>query len=111
MNEKGQPTTEVSLWDPQSKEWSTGPNLPGKGMAGFGASAWDLHDRLIVSNIDGKVFELAADGKEWIDRGESRNARFFHRIIPRDDHSLISFGGANMESGKFTEVEVIELPR
>jgi N-acetylneuraminic acid mutarotase len=109
MNKKGEPTTEVSVYDPNKNEWSDGPRLPGKGMDGFGAACWDINGKLIVSNIDGKLYKLDEAGSDWIALPDTRDARFFHRLLPLDDHRLISIGGANMESGKFTDPEIIEV--
>ncbi len=109
MNQKGEPTTEVSTYDLNKKEWSDGPRIPGKGMDGFGAACWNLNGKLIVSNIDGKLYKLDDAGAQWTELPNTRDARFFHRLLPLDEHRLISLGGANMESGKFTEPEIIEV--
>ncbi len=108
MNSDGAPTRECEIYDPKSKTWSKGPEMDGQdGMAGFGASGWSMNGRLIVSNIHGDVQELAKDGATWLDRGKSNDARFFHRLLPLTDDSLVAIGGASMESGKFLTPEVI----
>lgn len=110
MDKKGGPTKEVQVYDPKSDFWSKGPNLAGKGrMAGFGAAGWSVGGKLIASTYEGKLLQLAEDGESWKDLGTTEESRFFHRLVPLTDSSLISLGGANMESGKFLDLEVIEL--
>lgn len=107
MDEEGGPTTAVEIYDPKSAAWFHGPPLVGKPMTGFGAAAWSLNGRLLVSTMGGEIQQLCADGTEWMVTGKTRDARFFHRLLPLDRETLIAIGGANMDSGKFTAPEVI----
>ncbi|MCA9145538.1 MAG: hypothetical protein KDB05_22240 [Planctomycetales bacterium] len=109
MQEQGGPTTRVDVFDVQSGKWSQGPSLQGEGMDGFGSSAFATGGRLYVSTYSGKLQRLAADGQSWEIVKELERARFFHRMLPLSDTQLISVGGASMQSGKFEEVDVIEL--
>lgn len=109
MDEEGGPTTAVEIYDPQSAAWSHGPSLVGKPMTGFGAAAWSLKGRLLVSTMDGEIQQLANDGSAWMVTGKTRDARFFHRLLPLDGETLITIGGANMDSGKFTAPELIRV--
>ncbi|MEM7473469.1 MAG: DUF1668 domain-containing protein [Planctomycetota bacterium] len=109
MSQKG-PTKAVSVFDTKSETWSVGPELPGKGMmAGFGAAAWSHAGKLVVSTYEGKVLHLSDDHQSWEDVGATDDSRFFHRLLPLEEASLISIGGANMREGKFLALEVIEL--
>ncbi|MEO8497619.1 MAG: kelch repeat-containing protein [Planctomycetota bacterium] len=109
MQETGGPTTRVDVYDPQSGKWSQGPSLIGEGMDGFGASAFATGGQLYVSTYSGKLQRLAQDGKTWEVLQELERARFFHRMLPLSDTQLISVGGASMQTGKFEEVDVIDV--
>ncbi len=108
MNEADGPTRSTAYFDANSGQWSEGPDLIGdEGMNGFGAAAWSIQGRLIVTNNSGCIQVLSSDGKEWQQIGVTQDARFFHRLLPFDNQSLVALGGANMKSGKFTRPEVL----
>lgn len=108
MNDKGRPTKAVSIYDPVTKSWSEAPELIGKeAMAGFGASGWSVDGRLIITTYEGDIQQWDDTEKKWSVLGQSTDARFFHRLLPIDAKQLIAIGGANMESGKFLDLEVI----
>lgn len=110
MNSNNGPTRAVEVYDPSTNTWISGPEIIGEtGMDGFGASAWSVNGQLTVTNIQGDIQVLNADGKSWNSLGTARDARFFHRLLPLDPTTLVSVGGANMESGKFLEPEMIEV--
>jgi N-acetylneuraminic acid mutarotase len=110
MQHEGGPTRRVDVFDPQTGAWSQGPDLLGDdGMVGFGAAACAAGGRLYVSTIKGDLQRLAADGARWELVGKTPTARFFHRMLPIDESHVLVVGGANMESGKFEEVEVLEV--
>ncbi len=98
------PTTDVMVYDPADDSWASGPSLPGEGMAGFGNSAFAAGAALYVSVYDGHVYRLAADGNGWESVGQLDPGRFFHRMLPVSDGELLIVGGANMRSGKFTDI-------
>jgi len=110
MDRSGGPTLATSVYDPHAQRWSSGPPLVGaQGMVGFGAAAWPLDGRLIVTAYDGSVQALSADQHAWISLGQTQDARFFHRLLPYAPGHLILVGGANMDSGKFVDLEVIRV--
>ena len=110
MNESGGPTREVMTYEPNSDTWSHAGQLVGeKPMAGFGASAWSNHGKLIATTFEGSIQTWNAESRAWVERGHSKDARFFHRILPLNSKSLVSLGGANMNEGKFAEVEIITI--
>lgn len=107
MDHEG-PTRNVSIYDPGSQTWSEGPALVGeKNMDGFGASGWSTGGQLIVTTYAGDIQRLAADGSSWKVCGKTQDARFFHRLLPLSEDTLVSVGGANMEEGKFLEPEMV----
>ena len=110
MNKAGGPTREVQVYDPKTNSWSTGPELNGEsGMAGFGAASWSVGGKLLVSTYEGKVLQLSNDGQSWQELGDTQDSRFFHRLVPLNATSVLAVGGANMESGKFLELEVLSV--
>ncbi|TWU47775.1 Kelch repeat-containing protein [Rubripirellula reticaptiva] len=111
MNSDGKPTTEVNVYDPSSNSWIAGPSLPGSGMSGFGSASFATGGRLYVSTMDGFVHQLAGDEQSWTTVAKSDPARFFHRMLPTNERELLMIGGANMEIGKFTQIDRIELPQ
>ena len=108
MNDNGGPTKAVAVFDPATKSWSELPELIGeKAMAGFGASGWSAGGKLIVTTYEGDIEQWDDAAKNWKVIGKSTDARFFHRLLPINDASLIAIGGANMEIGKFLDLEII----
>ena len=100
----------MAVFDPQSSVWSEGPKLVGDHqMTGFGASAFATGGNLYVSTYSGKLQRLAADGARWEIVRTLPTARFFQRMLPIDSRRLLVVGGANMEMGKFAELEVVDV--
>ncbi len=116
MQKKGGPTTRVDVFDPASGKWAEGPSMfdtladadRGKGMEGFGASAYTLGGRLIVSTYNGNVQVLEPGRGEWKIAGRLKDDRFFHRMLPYESRLLL-VGGASMRSGKRLHFEAVEL--
>ncbi|MBX3442429.1 MAG: hypothetical protein KF774_08475 [Planctomyces sp.] len=107
MQKEGGPCTKVSIFDPRSGAWSEGPSIEGKPMAGFGSSAFAVGGDLFVSTSESTLQRLSADGQRWETVQELPTGRFFHRMLPIDDHRVVIVGGASMQSGKFEEVDVV----
>lgn len=127
QNETG-PTTAVAIYDPASNKWSEGPDLyvkadakPQDGkekalrgmssgaMTGFGASTFATGGTLFVTTVQGTLQKLSADGTKWEVTASDILPRFFHRLLPLDKSHLVVVGGSNMSSGKFEEVEIIDV--
>lgn len=110
MDPQSGPTREVRIYDPSEKTWSRGPDLLGEqDMIGFGASAWSIDGQLVVTCYNGDIQILAEDGSEWRSVGRTKDARFFHRLLPLDRGLLLSVGGANMAEGKYVVPETIRV--
>ena len=108
MQSSGETTTRVDVYEPASKTWTQGPSLPGEGMAGFGSAAYAVGNHLYVSTINGFVHQLGSGSDAWKTVAKVDPGRFFHRMIPHDGN-LLMVGGANMQIGKFTDIELIKL--
>ncbi len=110
MDRSSGPTRNTSVYDPGTQQWAEGPELLGtQGMVGFGAAAWPVDGKLVVTAYDGSVQVLSSDQQSWIAAGSTEDARFFHRMLPFGEKRLVLVGGANMEIGKFTQPEVIRI--
>lgn len=107
MKMQGGPTTAVNVYDPATDFWSDAPPLLGTSLDGFGSSAFACNGDLFVSTISGSLQRLSADGSQWNFAGQFDHPRFFHRMVPWKDSTLVSVGGGNMMTGKVTEVELI----
>lgn len=116
MQSKGGPTTRVDVFDPVSAQWSQGPSLidpkadadRGKGMEGFGSSAYMVGGRLFVSTYGGNVQVLDSDHASWRISAKLEDDRFFHRMLPFNGRLLL-VGGASMRAGKRLHFETVEL--
>jgi hypothetical protein len=109
MQHEGGVCTKVDIFDPATQKWTEGPSIQGEGMEGFGASAFATGGSLFVSTNNARLQRLSADGSAWEIVRELPRGRFFHRMLPLDDHRFVLVGGANMEVGKFEEVDVISV--
>ena len=107
MEESGDTTTEVAVFDPQSQSWSAGPSLLGTGMEGFGSSAFAAGHRLVVTTMSGAVQVLSENGSEWTPAGLMTEARFFHRQLTTANGLVLLVGGASMKTGKTNTVELL----
>ncbi len=98
----------VNIYDPSTDSWAKGPQLPGEGMNGFGASAWNNGDTLLVSGSNGVIYQLSKDGRAWEEAAQLTEPRFFHQLVPANDDEILAMGGASMK-GHLTEIERIRL--
>jgi N-acetylneuraminic acid mutarotase/uncharacterized GH25 family protein len=108
MTESGSTTTEVSVFDPASNAWTVAPALNGTGMEGFGTSSFAANNRLVVTSMSGAVQVLSDDATKWIPAGQVREARFFHRQLTTADGRILLVGGASMQTGKTSTIELLQ---
>lgn len=107
MLEEGGTTTEVDCYDPASKTWSNGPDLPGKSMEGFGNSSFEVGGHLFVSTVEGNLQRL--DGDQWTLVSKLQRPRFFHRMLPLSANELVFLGGAARSGERATEIETVKV--
>jgi hypothetical protein len=106
MNADDKIDRSVNLYDPATSTWTSGPALPGEGMNGFGVSAWNSGQALLVSGSSGVVYRLADDAGSWQEIAKLRTARFFHQLVPAGEGTLLVLGGASRQ-GHLSEIESI----
>ncbi len=110
MQEEAGPTKRVDVFDPKTQTWSQAGELQGEDpITGFGSAAFAAGGDLYVSTIKGTLQKLNKAGDHWEIVQETPTARFFHRMLPLDKHRLLMVGGANMSTGKFAELEVLDV--
>ena len=108
MDSDDEPSLAVDWFDPATRQWGKGPDLPAASMAGFGIAAVEQGGQLYVSPLSGKVSKLSADGMKWEDVTNLTPARYFHRLLPLTDGRLLAVGGSNRK-GPVKEVEFLSL--
>jgi N-acetylneuraminic acid mutarotase len=100
-------TTEVSMLDTATGQWSEGPSLPKDKLGGFGFAAVAHEGRLFSSGATGVLLELRNDA--WVPIAKLVHPRFFHRLVSGGAGKLIALGGESKD-GKKTPPELIALP-
>lgn len=108
MDEDQEISRQVSLLDPATGEWSELAELPGEEMDGFGAAAWNLDGKLFASGTQESLYRLADDGKSWEAVLELKQPRFFHRLLPAGDATLLSIAGASFD-GHLANIEEVSV--
>jgi len=109
MNENGETTTETCIYDPKGNIWETVSPLAGVPLTGFGTSAAQVGNHLIVSAVDGSIQRFNDARNCWEIIGQIPTGRFFHRMVPISDQAFALIGGANMSTGKFRDTPIVRL--
>ncbi len=109
MDDAGKVSQRVDALDLQAGEWKELPTLPGKGISGFGLSAFHIEGKLRVSGMSGILYALSDDGREWIEGAKMADPRFFHRLVPGPKGKALAVAGASTERGHVGDIEVVPL--
>jgi N-acetylneuraminic acid mutarotase len=109
MQPNRQISLETDVYDTRSGRWSKGPALPGEGMAGFGTSAFAASGKLYVSNVTANVYRLEEPTSAWVEAGQLKEKRLFHRMVATEDQQLVIVGGAEWLKGKAAAVYAIRV--
>lgn len=109
MDEFAEIKRDVFSYDPVADAWTTAAELPGDDMQGFGISAWGLDSGLYVSGTDGVVYRLAEVDGSWEAADKLSTPRFFHRLLPGGEDSLLAIAGASMADGHISDIEPVDL--
>jgi N-acetylneuraminic acid mutarotase len=106
MDDSDKVSRRVDVFDPATETWSSGPDLPGEAMEGFGVSAWQTENDLFICGFSGILYRLNRTGDGWEAVGPLEEGRFFHRLLPLDERHLLAVGGAS-RSGHLASIERI----
>jgi N-acetylneuraminic acid mutarotase len=94
LTEDGKVVKSVDLYDPATRTWSRGPDLPGSKRQGFAPSAFGVGGKLYVSGIDGQVLQFAPTGDRWEVAETLATPRLSHRLLPGIADDLLAVGGS-----------------
>ncbi len=104
LDDNGDTTRRVDIYDPAADTWTPGPELPASGsLNGFGADAVTTGDALLISQADGRIYNIRSGDDDWTHASDLHEHRFFHRLVS-DGEALFAIGGAN-RSGHLNSVE------
>jgi N-acetylneuraminic acid mutarotase len=81
----------VDVFDPQSRTWAEGPELPGADRVGFSPAATTLAGQVLVNTSAGPVWRLAAGG--WEQVGTAARKRMVARLLAAGGQ-VVLVGGA-----------------
>ncbi|MCU0226015.1 MAG: hypothetical protein MUF01_00125 [Bryobacterales bacterium] len=98
----GKVSRSVDIYDPATKSWSNGPELPEGQFLGFSPAVGVHQGALLAAVADGSVLRLTASGDGWETVGEVL-PRVAHRLVSSGDKVLV-LGGAN----KGKNLDVVE---
>lgn len=107
LTEKLDFSQEVNIYDPATGQWSFGPDLPKSEYNGFGSSAFAVNDRLYASSLSDQLLVLSDDGNNWQQFATLRTPRFFHRLVPGLDGTILLIGGANDGDGHLATITCV----
>lgn len=102
FDERSQVVRGSTVYDVASGAWSSGPDLPGGTMNGFGPAAAVLAGRLYVSVDDGGLYRLNGGESAWIKVGQAM-PRIVHRLVPDRDRVLVLGGAASGKNSDLVE--------
>lgn len=84
--------TSVQIYDPATKAWTDGPELPG---FAFGTAALGIDGWLYATILDGRLLKWnGSPDTSWQPVAQMETPRFFHRMVPGLDGRILAFGGA-----------------
>ncbi len=94
LTDDGKVVKSVNIYDPATRTWSRGPELPGGKRQGFAPSAFEAGGKLYMCGADGDVLRLAHAGDRWEVAGRLTTPRVAHRLLPGIAHDLLAVGGS-----------------
>jgi hypothetical protein len=107
MNSQQKVVRDVSIFDPATKEWSAGPELPEATNAGFAPAVGVHRGELYVSIADGTLLRLDRAANAWAKAGESA-PRVAHRLASCGDKLLVIGGAAKGKNFDLVEAVAVE---
>lgn len=105
MDSLDEPSRDVDWYELASGTWGKDPQLPDGSMAGFGIAGGVSKGRVLASPLSGKISALSADYSKWEEIGALKHARFFHRLLPLGDGTMLAVGGSSRK-GQIKELEI-----
>jgi N-acetylneuraminic acid mutarotase len=103
------PEPRLDILDLARRQWSRGPDLPGKERAAFAPAACVLNGQLIVATNEGVLYRLLPEGKEWEKVGQASRKRQVARLLPWSEQAVLLLGGAG-GGQNHDSLEIIPIP-
>ncbi len=103
MNEQQKIVQNVSILDPETKEWTEGPALPPGPISGFGSAVTVHKGQIYASLADGQVLRLNPEGTAW-DKVATVSSRVAHRMASYQDSVLLIGGAAKGKNLDLVEI-------
>lgn len=93
MDPEGELSRRVDLYDPATRAWSRGPDLP---FDGFGCAAIGIERDVLASGLRSDVWRLGLQGDElaWERLRSLSFPRYFHRLVALGPDRLLAVGGS-----------------
>lgn len=107
MQAENGPTNETYVFDVGTESWKQVAEVPAAGpMKSFGCAGLVHQGHAVVSTYDGGIYLWQAG--QWSKIHELDHGRFFHQLLPVSESQFAVVGGAHMEIGRPTAIEVLE---
>jgi uncharacterized GH25 family protein len=107
FDEADEPSLRVEIYDPNTSNWTTGPDLPGHKMNGFAPAACTMNDQLYVSVGDGTMYRLNDTENRW-DEVARTTPRIVHRLAPHESQILVIGGASKGDNLSLIEAVTVE---
>ncbi len=107
--ENGKVSRAVTIYDPTTKAWSDGPELPEGQHLGFSPAVGLHQGSLFVCVADGSLLRLNAEANDW-ERVAEVTPRVAHRLISSGDHVLVLGGAAKGKNLDAIEAVAVSRP-
>ena len=105
----GEISSKIHVFDPNAKQWSAGPDVPGMSANGNGIAAAVVSGSLVLAGMDGKVYRLDAETGSWSESARLPTSRIHHRLIGDLDRMLIIAGASR--AGHLRSAEFVSFPQ
>jgi N-acetylneuraminic acid mutarotase len=105
MNDQGETSLGVNVYDTKSGMWTEGAKVPGEKMNGFTPAAAVANGQLYLTSADGKVYRLNSAKNEWEEIAKLAKGRIVARMVASGNQLLV-LGGVSAGAAN-GEVEVV----
>jgi N-acetylneuraminic acid mutarotase len=105
MGSDRETTTAVEIYDPKTRQWNDGPDVPGKSVDCFDISAIGTEKGLFACTRSGVLYRLAP--KTWEQIGKLNHTPLSRRLLATADGRLVLVSGES-DRGKVERIDFID---